>query len=90
MLMVVKKVIRRNFMMKVEIVLKNKACNKKIALLCVLLIMEVAVLSVTVHFPSSLISWAIDRLCGPEMLFTTVSIFCYFSYFQNTYVASKQ
>ena len=68
---------------------RNKARSKRIALICVLIIGG-ALLSVTAHFPSILMAWATDAFYASRIaLFYGVIIFCYFSGFHYTYVASN-
>ena len=68
---------------------KIKARSKRIALICVLIIGG-ALLSITAHFPSILMAWATDAFYASRIaLFYGVIIFCYFSGFNYTYVASN-
>ena len=68
---------------------KKKARGKRIALICVLII-GAAVLSITAHFPSILMAWATDPFYASRIaLFYGIIVFCYFSSFHYTYVASN-
>ena len=73
-----------------QFVPKNRARSKRLALICVLIIGG-ALLSVTAHFPSVLMAWATDSFYASRIaLFYGIVIFCFFTAFRCTYVASSK
>ena len=73
-----------------QFVPKNRARSKRLALICVLIIGG-TLLSVTAHFPSILMAWATDSFYASRIaLFYGIVIFCFFTAFRCTYVASSK